>query len=329
MNEKKILDFYKKSYWINYVPFIARYYEAYIESEKNDIKEVFKKIPEKTEENMAKFLEIEDFRKFQMYCLVQSFLFKEKQDRSDSDKKKMKIIDLKYTEEAEKMVKKYVRGQYANDYALRTQKRNKEQIEILKNELVDNMIKSETIETYKNLFINGITKGIFTHKISDPTSKGVVDLKNKLLSDEDIPLKIEKIKIFMTGSYDAEKIWNKGEFYRPCFPDCKNFFAKIGKSEIYNDIIKNCKNFHIYRVLPNRQGHSNEKPSYWAFGYDTLSEYFKALNEDGINNYKSVHYNCCGINKGVNEIKKEKRDERKEKRREFKKSQRSSRKSST
>ena len=329
MNEKKILDFYKKSYWINYVPFIVRYYEAYIESEKNDIKEVFKKIPEKTEENMAKFLEIEDFRKFQMYCLVQSFLFKEKQDRSDSDKKKMKIIDLKYTEEAEKMVKKYVRGQYANDYALRTQKRNKEQIEILKNELVDNMIKSETIETYKNLFINGITKGIFTHKISDPTSKGVVDLKNKLLSDEDIPLKIEKIKIFMTGSYDAEKIWNKGEFYRPCFPDCKNFFAKIGKSEIYNDIIKNCKNFHIYRVLPNRQGHSNEKPSYWAFGYDTLSEYFKALNEDGINNYKSVHYNCCGINKGVNEIKKEKRDERKEKRREFKKSQRSSRKSST
>ena len=329
MNEKKILDFYKKSYWINYVPFIARYYEAYIESEKNDIKEVFKKIPEKTEENMAKFLEIEDFRKFQMYCLVQSFLFKEKQDRSDSDKKKMKIIDLKYTEEAEKMVKKYVRGQYANDYALRTQKRNKEQIEILKNELVDNMIKSETIETYKNLFINGITKGIFTHKISDPTSKGVVDLKNKLLSDEDFPLKIEKIKIFMTGSYDAEKIWNKGEFYRPCFPDCKNFFAKIGKSEIYNDIIKNCKNFHIYRVLPNRQGHSNEKPSYWAFGYDTLSEYFKALNEDGINNYKSVHYNCCGINKGVNEIKKEKRDERKEKRREFKKSQRSSRKSST
>jgi hypothetical protein len=329
MNEKKILDFYKKSYWINYVPFIARYYEAYIESEKSDIKEVFKKIPEKTEENMAKFLEIEDFRKFQMYCLVQSFLFKEKQDRSDSDKKKMKIIDLKYTEEAEKMVKKYVRGQYANDYALRTQKRNKEQIEILKNELVDNMIKSETIETYKNLFINGITKGIFNHKISDPTSKGVVDLKNKLLSDEDIPLKIEKIKIFMTGSYDAEKIWNKGEFYRPCFPDCKNFFAKIGKSEIYNDIIKNCKNFHIYRVLPNRQGHSNEKPSYWAFGYDTLSEYFKALNEDGINNYKSVHYNCCGINKGVNEIKKEKRDERKEKRREFKKSQRSSRKSST
>ena len=126
MNEKKILEFYKKSYWINYVPFIAKYYEAYIESEKNDIKEVFSKIPEKNEENMAKILEVEDFRKFQMYCIAQSFLFKEKQDRSDSDKKKMKIIDLKFTNEAEKMIRKYVINQYSNDYAFRVQQRNKE-----------------------------------------------------------------------------------------------------------------------------------------------------------------------------------------------------------
>ena len=329
MNEKKILEFYKKSYWINYVPFIAKYYEAYIESEKNDIKEVFSKIPEKNEENMAKILEVEDFRKFQMYCIAQSFLFKEKQDRSDSDKKKMKIIDLKFTNEAEKMIRKYVINQYSNDYAFRVQQRNKEQIEILKNELVEKMIKADNINEFKNLFINGITKGIFNHKISDPSSKGIVDLKNKLLSDEEIPLRLEKIKIFMTGTYEEEKIWNKGEFYRPCFPDFKQYFNKIGKSDIYTDIIKNCKSLHIYRKLPNRQGHSNEKPSYWSYGYDTLSQYFDVLDENQIGNYKKIHYNCCGINKGVNETKKEKREERKERKKEFKKSQRSSRKSST
>jgi len=132
----------------------------------------------------------------------------------------------------------------------------------------------------------------------------------------------------MTGCYKEQKIWNKGEFYRPCFPDCKAFFAKIGKSEIYSDIIKRCKSLHIYREMPNRQGHSNEKPSYWSYGYDTLSDYFKALDENQINNYKEIHCNCCGINKGVNETKQEKRDERKNKKKEFKKSQRSSRKSS-
>ena len=78
----------------------------------------------------------------------------------------MKIIDLKFTEDAEKMVKNYVKGQYASDYAFRVQKRNKEQIEILKNELIDKMINAEKIEEFNDLFINGLTKGILNHKIS-------------------------------------------------------------------------------------------------------------------------------------------------------------------
>ena len=328
MNEEKVLDFYKRHYWINYVPFIIQYYEAYIESEKNDIKEVFKKIPEKTEENMKKLLEVDDFRKFQLYCLVQSFLFKEKQDRSDTDKKVMKIIDLKYTEDAEKMIKNYVKGQYANDFAFRTQQMNKQRIEILKNELVDKMVKAETLDEYKDLFINGITRGIFTHKISDPSSKGVLDLKNKLLSDEEFPIKIKKIVVFMSGHIKDEKVWNKGEAYRPCFPECKEYFNRIGKGELYMEIIKKCHCVHIYRDLPNRQGHSNEKPSYWACGFDTLSAYFKASDESQIQQYKTLHYNCCGVNSGLNETKKEKKEERKNKKREFKKSQKSSRKSS-
>ena len=323
MNEKKILEFYKKNYWINYVPFIAIYYEAYNESQKNDIKEVFKKIPEKNEENMKKLLEIDDLRKFQMYCIVQSFLFKEKVDRSDTDKKVMKIIDLKYTDDAEKMVKNYVRKMYANNYQIETQKRIKEQIEILKNELIDKMIKSETIEEFKNLFINGVTKGIFNHKISDPTSKGVIDLKQKLLSEEKIPLKLEKIKIFMTGKDNDEKIWNKGEAYRPCFLDFKKYFEKEGKIEIFFDMLKMSKSSHIYREAPNRQGHSNNKPSYWSFGYDSLSEYFNVMNEDDIKAYKELHCDCCGIN-GENQIKKESRELRKINRKNFKKSQRDS-----
>ena len=260
LNEKKISDFYQKNFWINYVPFVARYYEAYLDSEKSNVKEAFKNIPEKTEANMEKFLEIDNLRKFQMYCIVQSFLFKEKQDRSDTDKKVMKIIDLKYTEDAEKMVKNYIKGRYSADYAFRTQQRVKEQIEILKNELVDKLLKADNLDEFKNLFINGVTRGIFNHKISDPSSKGVFDLKTKLLSNEDFPLKDKKIIAFMTGQLDGEKMWNKGEAYRPCFPEFKQYFNKLGKKEVYNEIIKNCHSLHIYRELPNRQGHSNEKP---------------------------------------------------------------------
>ena len=198
----------------------------------------------------------------------------------------MKIIDLKYREEAEKMVKKYIKLQYANDYSFRVQQRNKEQIEELKKELVDKLIKSETLEEYKNLFINGITKGIFTHKISDPSSKGLVDLKNRLLSEEKFPLKIKKIIIFMSGRIKDEKVWNKGEIYRPCVQEVKEYFTKIGKIDLYNEIMKKCQCVHIYRELPNRQGHSNEKPSYFAFGFGTLSSYFKNVIRKRLNNIK-------------------------------------------
>ena len=328
LNEEKIIDFYEKNFWINYVPFIANYYQAFLDSQKNDIKEVFKNIPENNEKNMEKFLEIDNLRKFQMYCIVQSFLFKEKQDRCDTTKKKMKIIDLKYTEDAEKMVKNYIKTQYANDYSLRVQKRNKEQIEELKNELVDKLINAETLEEYKNLFINGITKGIFTHKISDPSSKGLVDLKNRLFSNEKFPLKLKKIIIFMSGRIKEEKVWNKGEVYRPCLEEAKEYFTKIGKIDVYNEVMKKCKCAHIYRELPNRQGHSNEKPSYFAFGYGTLSSYFKDCNKENIEQYKKIHCDCCGVNNEENKIKKQKKEDRKIRKKEFKKSQRSSRKSS-
>ena len=84
----------------------------------------------------------------------------------------------------------------------------------------------------------------------------------------------------------------------------------------------------IYRELPNRQGHSNEKPSYFAFGFGTLSSYFKECNKEKIEQYKKIHYNCCGVNNEESKIKKEKKEDRKIRKKEFKKSQRSSRKSS-
>ena len=73
----------------------------------------------------------------------------------------------------------------------------------------------------------------------------------------------------MSGRIKEEKVWNKGEIYRPCVQEVKEYFTKIGKIDLYNEIMKKCQCVHIYRELPNRQGHSNEKPSYFAFGFGT------------------------------------------------------------
>ena len=36
---------------------------------------------------------------------------------------------------------------------------------------------------------------------------------------------------------------------------------------------------HKYRDKINRQGHSNKKKSYWAFGYETLQDFYELSKE--------------------------------------------------
>jgi len=55
---------------------------------------------------------------------------------------------------------------------------------------------------------------------------------------------------------------------------------------------------HKYRdYKENRHGHSNEKPSFWALGYQTLEIMVDNITEEEWKEYKEIHYDCCGIGK--------------------------------
>lgn len=72
---------------------------------------------------------------------------------------------------------------------------------------------------------------------------------------------------------------------------------------------------HKYReTFPNRQGHSNNKVSYWALGFKTLEDMFSSISNLIKEKYKEEHYNCCGLDKEhkVISYKKEKKKKKKE-----------------
>ena len=54
---------------------------------------------------------------------------------------------------------------------------------------------------------------------------------------------------------------------------------------------------HTYRkhAGPNRHGHSNAKPSFWALGYDTLELFRHAVGPDVYASYAVAHRGCCGF----------------------------------
>ena len=139
--------------------------------------------------------------------------------------------------------------------------------------LVDKFIESDDLIETTKLLKNGMDKEYVHASISSVGDYGYLDLYKKLSSDKNIPLLIEKLELFLSGrDSDDNPIWNNGNIVR----DMSGFTEILDeyKNNEYvfriKDRIK--KSMHIYRGMENRHGHSNDKPSYWAFGYDTTKE---------------------------------------------------------
>ena len=171
---------------------------------------------------------------------------------------------------------------------------------------------------------DGITKGYLTHKLSNESSKGYIDLKKKLLDDKiDIPLRYEKLKSILSGKNEkGEILWNNGNAIRTKRKDYQIFIQK-NKPEIWEEISKSNLE-HKYREKINRQGHSNSKKSYWAKGFDTLQDFYELSKKNDIEEYKKVHTNCCGLGVPETRLKNLKKIERKKKRKEFREKKKNS-----
>ena len=51
---------------------------------------------------------------------------------------------------------------------------------------------------------------------------------------------------------------------------------------------------HTYRAAPNRHGHSNERPSFYGYGYKTMEEFRRDAEPSVIAQYFATHTRCCG-----------------------------------
>ena len=84
-----------------------------------------------------------------------------------------------------------------------------------------------------------------------------------------------------------------GNGIRSGIKDYKEFLLKHNAS-LWEEF-KKVKKFYIYRDKPNRHGHSNSKVSFWAMGFNSLKEFIENSSKEEVEEYKKIHYNCCGI----------------------------------
>ena len=324
INEDVVKEFLKSVGWTELIPYSYILFSEALKTN-SDLVENIKNIKEYKFQDVKEEFGIKyDFNKFIIFNVVQSFIYKDKIDRDNEEEKVMKIIDSNNEEEVDSFLKSKVKHIYAAEYAKENQKQIKKQLEIISSELVNKIISSKEISEFNLLMKNGITKGYLTHKISNDSSKGYIDLKKQLLDGEvDVPLRYEKLKSILSGKDEkGEDLWNNGNALRTHRKDYQKFIQK-NKPEIWEEICKyNLE--HKYREKINRQGHSNSKKSYWAIGYDTLQDFYELSKEKDVNEYKKIHNNCCGLGDPKNSIKGLKKIERKKKRKEFREKKKSS-----
>ena len=323
INKNVVKEYLKAVGWTELIPYSYILFLTSLNTSLNPIDNLKNVKEYKYEDIMEEFGIKYDFDKFIIFNVVQSFIYKEKIDRDNDEEKVMKIIDSNDEKEIDIFLKGQVKHIYAAEYTKENQKQIKKQFEIISSELINRIISSKEISEFNVLMKEGITKGYLTYKLSNDSSKGYIDLKQKLLDEKvDVPLRYEKLKSIITGKNEkGEDLWNNGNPIRTHRKHYQIFIQK-NKPELWEEITKvNLE--HKYREKINRQGHSNTKKSYWAIGYDTLQDFYELSKEKDINEYKKIHNNCCGLGDPKTSIKNLKKIDKKKKRKEFREKKKS------
>uniref|UniRef100_A0A0G4H0L6 VWFA domain-containing protein n=1 Tax=Chromera velia CCMP2878 TaxID=1169474 RepID=A0A0G4H0L6_9ALVE len=261
----------------------------------------FSGLPEVTPEGIVAALGLpssEALDRFFLFAIVQALLHPDKASRVDGEKRQMLIKDLIHLDLSETEARDFVRSRYAVDYERRRKPQKRALQEELTADLVDRLISAPDGSSFVRLLEEGVSRGSVTVKMESPMSDGFASLMGALrdMKRTDMVLRESKFASLILGNDGKGKdIFNQGRVTRVSAE--VRALVLGGKPHILKYVEAELKKrvSHIYRSAPNRNGHSNEKPSFFALGYETLAECLQNLSEDARAEYYREHTNCCGL----------------------------------
>jgi hypothetical protein len=294
------------SWWVDYLTLLPSFIETVLHQKNYS---TFQSLPSMDDNTISKALGLPEnysMKKFRFYNVVQAFLFTTKQDRVDDDNKKMKIVDLGDEKLAEKMVTDFVVEMHQAEYARNLKQKTETEAKEMARRFQEKLLASSTDEEIKSLFKDGITesKSGAKYVLVNVDSLGFAELKRSLLDCTiQVPQRCRKLTYLLMGRDETqENLYNNGNVLRTVnIPEFERAFAKEKNGEIiwgrvYRIYLKRMA--HRYRgtaeqPAPNRHGHSNLKPSFYALGYRTKQLMRESISESEYNEYNRVHHNCC------------------------------------
>jgi len=259
--------------------------------------EEIKALPTLDDAYLARILNIDyDIGYFKLATIVQSLLFFNKKDRVDAEAFKMKVIDLGTLKNARHIITNFITSTYKKYYGNLLANKKDTEKKLMINKLVTDLVCAPTTNDYIKLFKDGVKYENDIFKISNQNSLGYIALQDELLNNSNIQCHHDKLEILFLGKHKDQIIWNNGNVLRVMIDKYQENFELLGLTDTFNSIKKELQTSikHIYRTLPNRQGHSNNKPSYYAYGYKSMNEMKENVGNEFWIEYNKIHRNCCG-----------------------------------
>jgi hypothetical protein len=266
-----------------------------------------REIPQISDEFIAKALDLEyPLEEFLVYNIVEGLLYQSKQSRVDKDTPKSLRPDLGLRREGQKMCEEYILQRYSEDYDYRLKQMAGEEKKVLCDELIERLLETDSMDTFNSLLSEGVSHGEIEFKIVNVNSHGCLDLHDALMDTSRSVMKRSlKLEVFYTGEDVHQKpVWNSGNVYRAATAPLQHLLTSLGSESIWNSIQETYsrKISHVYRdgmCRCNRHGHSNDLPSFFAFGYDCLTSFVGSVCPEVWSEYRSKHQNCCGVAKVI------------------------------
>lgn len=182
---------------------------------------------------------------------------------------------------------------YRADYAKRLAAKRTQEAAIRLSRLIQQLLKSNSVDDFIHL-IQGI---------ENRSAPGFQELVEGLLDRaQEIPVRLKKLWVILLGRHpDNEEtiVWANGNVLNGNYDRFAWTFDALDSTHSLFQQLKAIKlRYGVYqyaRSNENRHGHSNDHPSYWALGFQTLQEYQASVSPADYTAYAQAHSNCCGF----------------------------------
>jgi len=173
---------------------------------------------------------------------------------------------------------------------------------ILREELIDQLIQAEDLDQFTSLLECGHERGPVKVAIDHESCAGFVKLHEQLMDlTRRVPVRAAKLYTVYSGTCPStnEAVFNGGNLYRTDWEPLRALLAGLGEAGVWDRLQNELKTRgHCYRGgsdQANRHGHSNDLPSYYAFGCLSLESYHQMVDERTWEKYTLDHAECCGV----------------------------------